>query len=318
MKISNETKVGILAVFAIVILILGYQYLQGKRVFAKTTMYHASYARVSGLNTSDDVILRGLAIGQISDIGFNEKRDSIVVTFLLEEDFDIPKGSEARIVNADLLGAKALEIIFTDSTEMIEDGGALRGTVEQSLSQQIEEQLVPVKNKIEVLLGSIDSVITRINGIFDVRLQGKIDENIISIEAAISNIRDITANVNKLVSSTVDNADTIMANLAAITTTFKDNRAELDRTFKSLDAITDTLARANLGQTLADIDSLVANLDEVSKKLNEGNGSVAQLINNEELYKQLEKSAKNLNLLLEEIRKKPGAYAPALIRIGVK
>lgn len=318
MKISNETKVGILAVFALVILILGYQYLQGKRVFAKTTMYHASYSRVSGLSGSDDVIFRGLAIGQISDINFNDKKDSLVVTFILEEDIEIPKGSEARIVNADLLGAKALEIIFSDSPEIIKEGGALRGTVEQSLSQQIEEQLVPVKNKIEVMLSSIDSVITRINGIFDVRLQGKIDENIISIEAAIRNIRDITANISALVASTTDNADTIMANLAAITTTFKDNREELDRTFKNLAAITDTLARANLAKTISDIDALVANLDAVAQKLNEGDGSVAQLINNEELYKQLEKSAKNLNLLLEEIRKKPGAYAPALIRIGVK
>lgn len=318
MKISNETKIGVLAVVAIALLIVGYQYLQGKRVFSDEDVYHADYHRVSGLSESDDVLFRGLKVGSVRAIELAPELDRITVSFTIDEPIQIPAGSEARIVNADLLGAKALELILTDSSQFVSPGNALRGTVEQSLSQQIEEQLQPVTNKISVLLGSIDSVITRINGIFDVRLQGKIDENIISIEAAIRNIRDITAGVNQIVTGSVETIDTIMVNLAATTSTINDNKEQLDSTFKNLKLITDDLAKANISNALASFDSTVTTLNEVARKINEGEGSFAQLINDSNLYEQLEKSSKNLNLLLEEIRKKPGAYAPALIRIGVK
>lgn len=318
MKIANETKVGILAVFAIVLLVLGYQYLQGKRLFSSSMLYHAEYDRISGLGTSDDVIFRGLTIGQITNIKLASAKDVIIVSFTIEEDIDIPVGSEARIVSADLLGDKALEIILHDSMPIIKDGGYLRGTLEQSLTAQIEEQLAPVKRKIEVLLGSIDSVITSIQGIFDIGLQDRIDENVGSIEMAINNIQEITASINQLVSAQVENTDIIMSNLAAITTTIKNNRDALDRTFKNMESITDTLAKANVAQTITNLNSLIAKLDEASTKMTEGDGTMAQMLNNEELYLQIEKSARNLNQLLEEIRKNPGSFAPALIRIGVK
>lgn len=317
MKISNETKVGILAVLAIVLLILGYSYLKGERVFAQDRTFYAEYYNVSGLNTSDDVIFRGLSIGKIQSIELLPKEEKAIrVGFNIGEPIDIPINSEARIVNSDLLGDKALELILGDATEIANEGATLSGTVEQSLSQQIEEQLLPVKTRIEGLIASIDSVITRVNGIFDVDFQGKVDEYQVSIEAAIKNIRNITESVDAIVSNEATKIDTVMTNVKVISQAIADNEQALRNTFANLETITDSIAKINLVHTFAQLDSVTADLAMITSKVKSGDGNLAMLINEKELYQNLESISKNLELLLEDIRKKPGRYAPSLLRVG--
>lgn len=317
MKISNETKVGILAILAIVLLVLGYSYLKGERVFAKDRTFHAYYHNISGLSTSDDVTFRGLSIGKIQAINLvpTEKKP-IKVTFTIGEPIDIPANSSARIVNSDLLGDKALELILGDSSVMAEEGAELEGTVEQSLSQQIEEQLLPVKTRIEGLIASIDSVITRVNGIFDVDFQGKVDEYQVSIEAAIKNIRNITESVDAIVANEATKIDTVMTNIQVISQAIADNEQSLRNTFTNLEIITDSIAKINLVNTFNQLDAVTADLATITAKVADGDGNLAMLINEKELYQNLEAISKNLELLLEDIRKKPGRYAPSLLRVG--
>lgn len=317
MTISNETKVGILATFAIVLLILGYSFLKGERLFSDQRVYYVNYQSVGGLSTSDDVIYRGVSIGQISSIDIVQEGEAgIRVAISIEEPLDIPKDSEAQIVNSDLLGDKAIELILGESDELIEEGGTLKGSVEQSLQQQIEEQLLPVKSRIEGLIASIDSVITRVNGIFDVEFQGKVDEYQVSIEAAIKNIRNITESVDAIIANEATKIDTIMTNVKVISNTIRDNEMALQNTFQNLESITDSLASVNLVKTFEQLDQVTADLAEITSKVKEGDGNLAMLVNEKELYQNLEAITKNLELLLEDIRKKPGRYSPSLLRIG--
>lgn len=316
LKISNEFKVGVLAVIALVILFFGYNYIKGERLFAADNTFYAIFDNAAGLSKSDDVIYRGLSVGKIVSIHLKEDNPSlIVVTFSISTDILIPEDSEARITNSDLLGDKALEIILGKSTNMLA-GGELKGTVEQSLSQQIEEELLPVKERIESLISSIDSVITRVNGIFDVNFQGKVDENLVSIEAAIVNIRSITENVDNLISMEVTRIDTILASVQTIATAISDNEQELRNTFSNLEMITDSLAKVDLVNTFASLDKVAADLAQITEKVTQGEGNLAMLINEQELYENIEKTTKNLELLLEDFRKSPGRYMPAIIRIG--
>jgi phospholipid/cholesterol/gamma-HCH transport system substrate-binding protein len=49
------------------------------------------------------------------------------------------------------------------------------------------------------------------------------------------------------------------------------------------------------------------------EKIEKGEGTLGMLINNDQLYKDLEKSALELNLLLEDIRLNPKRY----VRVSV-
>ena len=59
MKISNETKVGVLSAISITILILGFNFLKGENVFTKENEFVAVYQQVDGLFASNPVLING-------------------------------------------------------------------------------------------------------------------------------------------------------------------------------------------------------------------------------------------------------------------
>jgi len=109
MKISKFTKLGALVIFSLAVLIWGLNYLKGIDFFSKTTKYHVVYDRVDGLLESSAVIINGYKVGQVTDIGFKEDNSGkLLITFALEGEFQISKGSVARIVSSDIMGTKCV------------------------------------------------------------------------------------------------------------------------------------------------------------------------------------------------------------------
>ena len=308
-----------MAVFALTILILGFSFLKGNNLFSKERIFYARYDNVANLSRGDNVLFKGLRVGKVTETTFEPDGNyTIVVGFSVQKDITVPDDSRARIVTADLLGEKALEIVLGNSSTMASNGSFLRGTVEQSLSQQIEEQLQPVRQRIEALVVTVDSVISRFNAIFDVNFAGKVDENIISIQAAIQNIRSITENVDLIISMQVTRIDSVMLNIRDITATIRDNREALGAAIQNFAAVGDSIKQADIVGTFKKLNLVLEDLEQVADKANEGDGTVARLLSDPKMYENMEALTRNLEVLLDDIRKNPGRYAPALIRVGAR
>lgn len=317
MKISNETKVGALSAIAIVLLILGYSYLKGNKLFTKGRTFHVRYESVSGLTASDDVVMRGYEVGKIQSVDLvTDTTLWIHVTLMIYEDLIIPEDSEAKIVNADLLGDKAVELFLGKSDEPAQSGDWLQGTMETSLSQQIEQELLPVKEKIEVLVSNIDSVILRVQGIFDVDFQGRVDAGMQSVEAAILNIRNITKRIDDLLAAETEKINQVMSNISSITENLKDNRDNINKTLAGIGSFSDSLAQINIVQTMKAIDKVADDLAYITKEMRSGNNNLSLLINDRKLYDNMEATTKKLNLLVEDLKKNPRKYVPPLVQIG--
>lgn len=321
MKLSNEFKVGVLTIISVLILIFGYQYLRTGQFLQKGRTYFVYYTNVNGLSINDQVLYHGFEIGTVQDISLNSidsQQIAIKVQLNITEDMPIFDNAEARIVNSDLLGEKAISIIQKQEGNPLPDGAVLKGTLEHTLSQQIEEELLPVKNKIEVLVSNIDSVIGRIQGIFNVDFQGKINENLISIEGALVNIRNITQNVDEIIAMEKYHIDTIVGDVQIITTTIKNNKEELDRSIKNFADISDSMSQIEFKKIFGDLANVTARLDAIIVKLETGEGTLGELIQDDELYDNLKKVTVSLNQLVKDIQENPGRYSPSLLRIGTK
>ena len=86
MKIANETKVGLLAVIALVGLILGFNFLKGSSLFQHSKKLYALFDNVDGMEVSNAVQIDGLTIGNISAISETDADLSrgILVTITLK------------------------------------------------------------------------------------------------------------------------------------------------------------------------------------------------------------------------------------------
>jgi phospholipid/cholesterol/gamma-HCH transport system substrate-binding protein len=86
-KVSNETKVGAIAVVVITLLILGFNFLKGNQLFSNNLMLYAKYDNVQGLTPSSPVIINGLQVGTVKAITNDKNMRELVVSFSIKKDF---------------------------------------------------------------------------------------------------------------------------------------------------------------------------------------------------------------------------------------
>jgi len=102
MKLSYEVRFGVVTVIAILALIFGVSYMQGKRIFGSTLTLYAKYQNIQGLIKGNPVYINGVTVGQIMSTQY---QDSVVsVEIKLDEDWFIPADSYAEIYAKDLIG----------------------------------------------------------------------------------------------------------------------------------------------------------------------------------------------------------------------
>jgi phospholipid/cholesterol/gamma-HCH transport system substrate-binding protein len=68
------------------------------------------------------------------------------------------------------------------------------------------------------------------------------------------------------------------------------------------------LAKLNVAETVANLNATLASFDELLRKANAGEGSLGLLLNDEALYHNLNKTSRQLELLLEDMRLNPQRY----------
>lgn len=309
MKIRKEIKVGVVFVIATVILIWGLMYLKGLELFKTSRTFYAVYEHVNGLVAANPISIKGLQVGQVNKVYFDSKDPKkIVVELYILGDYPIAKNSYARIFSSSLLGSREIEIIPGDSLVMARDGDTLLSQTEATLGEEVNRQLLPLKNKAENLISSIDTVATIIQQVLNKNTRDNLVEAIEHVKQTLQNIAHTTQNLDTLMSSQRSNLSSIIDNVESISLNLKNNNGRITNILTNFSNISDSLAKAQIPSTFRQINKAIADLDQAVQKINKGEGTIGQLMTNEQLYKEIEKAARDLNLLLEDIKANPKKY----------
>ncbi|HCQ30293.1 MAG TPA: MCE family protein [Flavobacteriales bacterium] len=310
MKYKKEILIGVTVVVAVVLLFWGLNFLKGTNLLTKHSQYYAQYDRVDGITVSSPVVLSGVQIGLVKKIDFADpKTGKVKLTLQIDyEEVFIPKDSKAKIVSADILGSKAIQIELGQSAEPLEPEQELQTAVEASLKEEVNQQILPLKLKAEELISSLDSAIEVVQIILNENARKNIETGLGQFEKTLKNLEFATRTLDTLLISEKGKIAHITSNLSAVTTTFKNNSDNLDNTLTNLSAISDSLAAADITQTVNNAKKALADVSDIMQKINEGDGTMGKLINNDTLYYNLEKSAEDLDKLLKDMRINPGRY----------
>lgn len=306
MRFSKELKVGVVFVLATAVLIWGLMYLKGLELLKTSRTFYAQYEDVNGLVAANPVIIKGLQVGQVKKVYFNpENPTKIIAELYILGDYPITKNSVARIVRASLLGAHQVELVIGDSKEMAQDEDTLVSALEEGFG---EAQLLPLKTKAENLISSFDSIAIIVKEVMNKETRDNLQASIRHIRETLANLSGITNNLDTLVGAEKKNLAGIIRNMESISGNLRNSNDKITNVISNFSDISDSLAKARIPMTIARVNTAVADLDSVLVKINRGEGSVGQLVNNEQLYKEIEKAARDLNLLLEDIKANPKKY----------
>ena len=299
-KLSKEFKSGFIFLLAVVFLIYGLKYLKGLNVFQSNSPYYAVYDDIDGLQVGSAVRLNGFNVGMVNDIFLN-KNNNLVVTLNITALDSIPNNSVCKIVNQDLMGTKGVSLILGKSKDFASPGDTLIGGIENSLQDEVNAQILPLKNKAEELIGSVDSLLTIVAAVLNKNTRNSLSNSIKSLDETFAILSKTMVKIDSMVYDNDARVSKVLSNLETITSNLNDSASGIKPILYNLTSISDSLSKSNLG-------SLVTNINKISENINSGSGSLSKLMNDEKLYNNFEKSTSELAELIEDIKNNPKRY----------
>ena len=309
MKIRREAKLALTALAAVFILIWGINFLKGSSLFESKSTFYGVYDSVEGLKVSSGVIYRGYQVGQVISIQFTGERfDRVLVKFSVDKGLELPSNTLAMIQSADLMGSKVVALVPGDSHVFAVSGDTLRSQVERGLMEQVSQQMLPLKQKAERLLGSLDSVMLIVQGLFNEETKKNLSNSFGSIDRTLRNLEGASGNLDTLIQGESARISSILQDVNSITGNLRNNNEEISTILGNVSAISDSLRQASLHQTLMSLDYILATTDSIMNKINRGEGTIGALLNDNDLYYNLNQVSENLNRLLVEFRYNPKRF----------
>jgi phospholipid/cholesterol/gamma-HCH transport system substrate-binding protein len=294
LKVSREIKTAVLVIISIILFIWGYSFLKGKNLFDNSNKLFVVYENVAGLAPSAPVTLNGLTIGKVNSISINPD-GKLLVELHITTDFPISKSSIAEIYDSGLVGGRQIAIKpnLLDKNYTV-SGDYLQASSKLGLTDALAQQLEPLQAKIQQLLENADVLFSNVNDILDTQTRQNLKNSIASLNTTLSEFSVASKSINELLA---------------------DNKSKLNSTLKNVDkvsgnfaTISDSLAKANLGQTVRNLEKTLAKVDKIMAELEQGNGTMGKLIKDETMYTNFAKTSKELELLLQDLRLNPTRY----------
>ena len=288
MKISKEIKIALVAIAGILIMYFGINFLKGINLFSTNNYYYLTFDDIQGLGASTPIYADGYKVGTVDAVDFDyDQSGPIKVKADIVKDLRIPKGSQAEIVK-DLMGNLQVNLLLANNPrERVEPGGIIPGAVNEGMMGKAAA-MVP---QIEKMLPKLDSILGSLNALL---ADPAIAASLHNVETITNNLTVSTKELNTLMAG-LNKQVPGMINRA---NGFLDNTNRLTSNFASLD-VQGTLNRVN--QTLE-------SAHEFTEKLNSKEGTLGLLMNDPQLYNNLNATMRDADSLVVNLKQHPKRY----------
>lgn len=288
-KLTRDVKIGVMTVVAIFILYFGLNFLKGVKIFSPITYYYAVYENVGGLVPSSPVFVKGYKVGQVEEIKYDfTRQNSFVVKISVSEDIILPKGASIQLFDDGLMGGKAIQLVYgpyNTSDAMYAPGDTLPAVVAGGLMAQLSGELMP---KIESISTQADSLLRAVRFV----VEGKaLNNSLASIEKTTADLAVTSAQLKSVMKNDVPK---LMTDVHAITGDFK--------------VISGNLRKIDYVSTFNQIDLTIRDLKTITKKVNDGEGSLGLLLNDKSLYVNMANTMSDADNLLIDLKNRPKRY----------
>ncbi len=284
-RISKEVKIGAAFIISVALLYIGVNFLKGSNVFSHDNTYYTVVSNAGGVAASSIITTNGYQVGTVSRVEYDYAHPNrIVLTLRVKESLRVPKGSRALLVNS-LLGGVSVDLKLGQATEYYADGDTIASGVAGGMTDQIEHVVLP---QVTALVPKVDSLITALTALVANP----------ALAQSLSNVESLSGKLDR----TADELNRLFHNELPLL------MADLQGTAGNMHKITSDLATIDYAQTMASVDSTIANLQSLSAALTSDRSSVGRLLNDTAFYNNLNGVCINANALIEDVKAHPSRY----------
>lgn len=283
--ITKEVRIGIAGIVALFILVYGINYLKGINMFKPSSYFYVKFHNVNGLAKSSPVFADGVRVGIVRDIYYDYSQpENVIVEVELDTELRIPKGSSAELVT-ELMGGVRMNILLANNPR---EKYAVGDTIPGSLSNGMMESAAALIPQIEKMLPKLDSIMTSLNAILS-------DQ---SIPATLHSVEKMTANLEEASGQFKVLMKRDIPQLTGKLNTLGDNFIAISSNLKEID----------YANTFKEIEQTLNNVKIITSKLNSKDNTVGLLLNDPQLYNNLNATTANAASLLEDLKEHPKRY----------
>ena len=283
---TKEAKIGLVSIVSLALLYLGINYLKGVNLFKPVNHYYVAFSNVKGVTVSSPVFVEGFKVGLVREISYDyETTGKISVLVSLEDKMRINKGSYITVVNSFLGGAELHIHLNTFVDDYFHSGDTIEGRMETDMMTSVQENLLP---GIEQMMPKLDSIL---GGLQTLVNHPALTQSLAHVEQTTASLEHSSRRLDQLLAKDVP---VIVENLKGITANFESVSGQL----KELD----------LAGTMRTVNATLANLKLTTDKLNSADNSLGLLLNDRQLYDNLNGTMENASLLLLDLREHPKRY----------
>lgn len=295
---KREVKIGIFGVAMILCAWAGIRFLSGFDIFSRNIDYFAAYDRINGVQNASAVLIRGVKVGTVTDIRFDPKvSDQVVLKLTLQRKYALPADSEARIFSSSLMGSKAIEIVLGDSPQTLRSGDTLRTGHAADMMDMATSELEFLKERIVKLTDQLSATLENVNTI--------LGDNAQNINGITAHVNSLTGQLDRLLSTEQNRLREAIEGISEFAAMMGRNSGAVDSLVGNLSDFSASLANSRLVERL---DTTLAEVNTLLSKIDRGEGSVGQLLNDQRLYNSLQEASANLSALLADLKANPRRY----------
>ena len=283
---TKEAKIGLVTIISIGLLYFGINYLRGINLFKPVNHYYVMFDNVRDLTVSSPVFVEGFKVGLVRSISYDYNEfGKITVEISLENKMKINKGSYIELEKSFLSGGLLHIHLNKYVDDFLKSGDNIEGRMGDDIFGKVQSDLLP---QVEQMLPKMDSILV---GLQTVVNHPALVSSLNHIDATTRNLENSTANLNRLLSKDVP---VIVANLKTISGNFIE--------------ISDELKDLNLASTMNTVNATLENVKLTTDKLNSKENSLGLLLNDKDLYMNLNSTAENASKLFSDLKENPKRY----------
>jgi phospholipid/cholesterol/gamma-HCH transport system substrate-binding protein len=313
LKISKEIKAGFIAVSAIVLLVLGINFLKGYSLLGGDDTFYAYFPNSGQVMVSGNVTLNGVIIGKILDIQnvpSNPENRRVKIKFSVSEsDIDLPKGTIIELGSLDLL-TKGLIVNYPDQFKSgyYRPGDEIPGKLSADMFSQVKQYADPISQKLQSLILHIDGMVNSLSGVFDENGSNDITASIKELRITIKKIGDLSSEIQGFVGQEKAQFSKIMDHVESITSNLKKSSDEVSAIIGNTKKISDDLVTADFKGTILEAQTTLKKFNFMLEDVNKGSGTLGKLIHDEKLYNELVETNNELQELVDDLQAHPERY----------
>ena len=291
--LSKNVKIALTVLVGLALLYWGINYLKGINLLTPANSYYTEVESTNGLLTASPVTVNGFQVGQIRDIKYDYEKNKITIMLTMNKEMKIPEGSTINQVSG-LLGGASLVLNLGNGPAM-KPGSYIPVTAVPGLMDNVKDNMLPM---VSDMLPKVDSIMNNVNGLTGnpalLAALARLDGITRQLQISAQHLTTLMNGLNHSVPGVMNNVNGITNNLSGATGNLTD--------------LSESLKQLPLDSTVQTLNATLANLEALSKQLNDKNSTLGKVMNDRELYDNANHAIASLDSLLTDIKAHPKRY----------